>query len=119
MLLYTSPFHHALVGGLGALLTFVIIWGFRFLVDLIRNIKSKEAEQNFNEKSRDKKTVLLELGVGFNTPTIIRFPFERMVNGWMNTSLVRINKDNVKSMYSSKRITAIKDDISAVLNAIF
>ena len=50
MLLYTSPFHHALVGGLGALLTFVIIWGVRFLVDLIRNIKSKEAEQNFNEK---------------------------------------------------------------------
>ena len=74
---------------------------------------------DFLEKSRDKKTVLLELGVGFNTPTIIRFPFERMVNGWKNTSLVRINKDNVKSMYSSKRITAIKDDISAVLNAIF
>ena len=74
---------------------------------------------DFLEKSREKKTVLLELGVGFNTPTIIRFPFERMVNGWKNTSLVRINKDNVKSMYSSKRITAIKDDISAVLNAIF
>ena len=58
MLLYTSPFHHALVGGLGALLTFVIIWGFRFLVDLIRNIKSKEAEQNFNEETMctDKET---------------------------------------------------------------
>ena len=74
---------------------------------------------DFLEKSRDKKTVLLELGVGFNTPTIIRFPFEKMVNVWKNTSLVRINKDNVKSMYSSKRIIAIKDDISAVLNAIF
>lgn len=74
---------------------------------------------DFLEKSRDKKTVLLELGVGFNTPTIIRFPFEKMVNVWKNTSLVRINKDDVKSMYSSKRITAIKDDISAVLNAIF
>lgn len=58
MLLYTSPFHHALVGGLSALLTFVIIWGVRFLVDLIRNIKSKEAEQNFNEETMctDKET---------------------------------------------------------------
>ena len=74
---------------------------------------------DFLEKSRDKKTVLLELGVGFNTPTIIRFPFEKMVNVWKNTSLVRINKDDVLSMYSSKRIIAIKDDISAVLNAIF
>ena len=36
-----------------------------------------EAERNFSEfvtKSIDSKLVLLELGVGFNTPTIIRFP---------------------------------------------
>ena len=73
---------------------------------------------DFFEKSRDKKTVLLELGVGFNTPTIIRFPFERMVSEWKNISLVRINKDDVQSMFASKRIIAIKDDISAALNAI-
>ena len=27
----------------------------------------------------DKNTVLLELGVGFNTPTIIRLPFENLL----------------------------------------
>lgn len=31
----------------------------------------------FLEQNKDKKVVLLELGVGFNTPIIIRFPFER------------------------------------------
>lgn len=72
----------------------------------------------FLERAGDKKIVLLELGVGFNTPAIIRFPFERMVSEWKNISLVRINKDDVQSMFASKRIIAIKDDISAVLNAI-
>ena len=32
---------------------------------------------DFLEQNKDKKVVLLELGVGFNTPIIIRFPFER------------------------------------------
>lgn len=38
-----------------------------------------------------KKGVLLELGVGFNTPTIIRFPFEKMVREHKNLSLIRLN----------------------------
>lgn len=46
---------------------------------------------NFLEKLRDNKGVLLELGVGFNTPAIIRFPFERMVRENSNLSLIRLN----------------------------
>ncbi len=41
----------------------------------------------------DKKLVLLELGVGFNTPTIIRFPFEKLVREHDNISLIRLNLD--------------------------
>lgn len=37
--------------------------------------------------------VLLELGVGFNTPSIIRFPFERMAARLPRTALIRVNKD--------------------------
>ena len=37
--------------------------------------------------------VLFELGVGFNTPTIIRFPFERLANKYRNVSLIRFNRD--------------------------
>ena len=37
------------------------------------------------------KICLLELGVGFNTPTIIRFPFENLVRKHRQISLIRLN----------------------------
>lgn len=46
---------------------------------------------DFLEKIEDERGVLLELGVGFNTPTIIRFPFEKMVRENSNLSLIRLN----------------------------
>lgn len=52
------------------------------------------AEKRFGDflsECVDKETVLLELGVGFNTPTIIRFPFERLVSEHKNISLIRLN----------------------------
>lgn len=48
---------------------------------------------DFLEKMKQKKGVLLELGVGFNTPAIIRFPFEKMVRENGNLSLIRLNRD--------------------------
>lgn len=47
----------------------------------------------FVEQNKDKKVVLLELGVGFNTPIIIRFPFEKMVRENSSYSLIRLNMD--------------------------
>ena len=35
---------------------------------------------------------MLEYGVGYNTPTIIRFPFERMAASYQDVTLIRINK---------------------------
>ena len=48
----------------------------------------------FVEEARTKKTLLLELGVGFNTPGIIRFPFERLALRRERTRLIRINLDD-------------------------
>lgn len=47
----------------------------------------------FYEKACGRKTVLFELGVGYNTPTIIRFPFERMTYQNKGVFLIRINAD--------------------------
>lgn len=47
----------------------------------------------FLEQNKDKTVVLLELGVGFNTPVIIRFPFEKMVRKHKSYSLIRLNWD--------------------------
>lgn len=55
-----------------------------------------EAERHFEEfldECQDKKTVLLELGVGFNTPTIVRFPFEKLADKKENMILIRLNLD--------------------------
>lgn len=49
---------------------------------------------DFLEKCKDKKVVLLELGVGFNTPIIIRFPFEKLVRENEGYSLIRLNMDD-------------------------
>lgn len=55
-----------------------------------------EAEERFGDFlskaiSSGKKVCLLELGVGFNTPTIIRFPFEKLMHEHKNISMVRLN----------------------------
>lgn len=55
-----------------------------------------KADEQFGEfltKHVDEKMVLLELGVGFNTPTIIRFPFENLLRKNKNISLIRLNLD--------------------------
>lgn len=42
----------------------------------------------------EKKLLLLELGVGFNTPGIIKQPFCNMVYEWENVFLISVNQDN-------------------------
>lgn len=44
--------------------------------------------EDFINKYKDKKILLLELGVGFNTPGTIRFPFEEMTAKLKNTTLI-------------------------------
>ena len=46
----------------------------------------------FLSECEDGKTVLLELGVGFNTPTLIRFPFEKLAREHENISLIRLSR---------------------------
>lgn len=74
-----------------------------------------KAEQRFGEYLRecaDKKTVLLELGVGFNTPTIIRFPFEKLLREHKNMSLIRLNLDEaVVPEEFGERAVGINEDM--------
>ena len=47
----------------------------------------------FRDRAKKSLTYSKELGVGFNTPSIIRFPFEKMVRENKNVNLVRLNLD--------------------------
>lgn len=56
-----------------------------------------QAEKRFGDyisemlSNKGANVVLLELGVGFNTPTIIRLPFEKLAREHENISLIRLN----------------------------
>ncbi len=73
--------------------------------------KQHERYYKFLEKNQNKKIVLLELGVGFNTPTIIKFPFERLNKFLDNTKLIRVNKENY---FKDDSIISIEEDIKEV-----
>ena len=73
----------------------------------------------FLKEHKTDKVVLLELGVGFNTPTIIRFPFEQMVRENRDWALIRLNLDEavVPESFGSRAV-GINDDIARSLEDI-
>ena len=76
------------------------------------------AEERFGEflsemlADKTSNVVLLELGVGFNTPTIIRFPFEKLAKEHENISLIRLNlKEAIVPESLGDRAVGINADI--------
>lgn len=74
--------------------------------------------QNFLSRIDEyKNTVFLELGVGFNTPTIIRYPFEQMTYNNKNMNLIRINRDYPDSIAQNKDKTiSFDEEISEIFD---
>ena len=67
----------------------------------------------------NKKLILIELGVGFNTPGIIRFPFEKLAYMHDNVTLIRINDKYNDVAYELKnKAICIKDDCSNAITNI-
>lgn len=78
--------------------------------------KQNKKYEEFLNNAKNRKAVLLEFGVGFNTPGIIRFPFEQMIYQNSNWNLVRFNKDNISTFLDIQdRIIGIKDDINKIV----
>ncbi|MDO9339896.1 MAG: Sir2 family NAD-dependent protein deacetylase [Bacteroidales bacterium] len=62
-------------------------------------------------------TVFIELGVGYNTPGIIRFPFETMVHNNPNALLIRVNRDHPNGMTENLGSTiSFNEDMTAVID---
>ncbi|WP_165820510.1 Sir2 family NAD-dependent protein deacetylase [Aggregatibacter aphrophilus] len=73
----------------------------------------------FAEKALHGKSVYLELGVGFNTPAIIRYPFEQMVYHNPNALLVRLNRDYPEGFAETMdKTVAFAEDPNKVLHAL-
>lgn len=73
--------------------------------------------ETFIEANSEKKLLFLELGVGYTTPEIIRFPFENMTQSLENAQLIRINLGmaEIPEKISDKSIS-IDADITRVLS---
>ena len=65
----------------------------------------------------NKNLVCLELGVGFNTPGIIRYPFEQITYDNPNTTLIRLNKDYPQPIPENKdRTIGFDEEISEIFD---
>lgn len=73
---------------------------------------------DFVRHAADKCLLLLEFGVGYNTPVIIRFPFERMVAQFPQATLFRFNRDYPQSSMQlpRHRFTAFAEDLPQIMN---
>lgn len=75
--------------------------------------RQEKAYLDFLQGNADKNIVFLELGVGFNTPTIIKFPFERLNQTLPNASLIRLNLEDPER----EGIITINQDMQEVISA--
>lgn len=81
--------------------------------------KQNESYGDFIDTMKDKKVVLLELGVGFNTPSIIRFPFEQMTIQNEQWNLVRMNKEEAATWYElDDKSILVQEDIKNVIGKL-
>lgn len=83
------------------------------------HMRTIKAYEDFINNNIDKNILFIELGVGFNTPVIIRYPFERITYNARKAKLIRVNKGmaEVPREIEDKSIT-LDFDISEVIKDI-
>ena len=78
-----------------------------------------ERYENFIKQYKNKRIVYLELGVGGNTPVIIKYPFWRLTNQNTNATYVCINYgEAVCPPQIESRSVCINEDIGKVLSEL-
>ncbi len=75
--------------------------------------------EKFIENNENKKIVFIELGVGYNTPGIIRYPFEQMTNKKDKAVLIRLNKGYPQGPIENKSKTiSFTEDMMEVIERL-
>jgi NAD-dependent SIR2 family protein deacetylase len=75
--------------------------------------------KSFLKEIEDKKVVFMELGVGFNTPGIIRYPFEKMTYLNSNATIIRLNRDYPDGATENENKTiAFDEDMMQVIGTL-
>ena len=88
-----------------------------FVEDAKWHEMNKRYSDYLGHVDENKNLVFLELGVGFNTPGIIRYPFEQMTYNNPNTTLIRLNKDYPQPIPENKDKTiGFDEEISEIFD---
>ena len=86
--------------------------------DFVQQASQGNLEQGVRSSS-SRSLLLLEFGIGYNTPGIIRLPFEQMAQRFPNTTLVRFNRDNPEPYIQDlPRFIAFTEDIGSILQQL-
>ncbi|MDR0685591.1 MAG: Sir2 silent information regulator family NAD-dependent deacetylase [Spirochaetaceae bacterium] len=81
--------------------------------------KAESRYKDFLNCCAKKKTAYLELGAGFNTPGVIRYPFEQFTYANTNARLIRINRDDPAGENANKaRTITFTEDMGQTILAL-
>lgn len=81
--------------------------------------RASERYADFLRRHQNMKILFLEAAVGFNTPTIVKYSFWRMVHEWKNAMYVCLNYGEAYAPSEIKKKTiCINGDIGEILNQL-
>lgn len=78
-----------------------------------------ERLENWLKTTLGGNLLVFDIGSGFNTPSVVRWPMERVTHQHPNAHLVRINRDHPEVHEAvEEKATSFGDDAGAVLRAL-
>lgn len=81
--------------------------------------KHQKSYDKFISKNKNKKILFLELGAGFNTPGIIRYPFETFTYEFSNAFLIRVNdKYSLVPNEIKEKSLSVENDINELIDKL-
>ena len=81
--------------------------------------KASQRYYNYLEKNKNEKILFLELGVGGNTPVIIKYPFWKMTSQWKKSFYACINLNEAWAPEEIRRKSlCIDGDIKEILSIL-
>lgn len=81
--------------------------------------KANERYSSFIDENKDKRILFLELGVGWNTPGIIKYPFMQMTYRFHGATYISINKGkNILPKEIESKSMIVDEDIAKIINEI-
>lgn len=90
----------------------------QYFVEDERWQQAADAYHLFLAEAVKHRLVLLEFGVGYNTPTIIRFPFERIARQVTSATLLRFNKEYPEADTELAHFVGMPEPINEVVTAL-